>query len=241
MMNRGAVLFVSFLLVILALWLVWAGFRPLDRDDARIQQALIAGSFLAAGWLLTFFLRELSAHLAEVEKSEDLQETLRAEIFDYSYSLDDDLEAAVTELELAVAAGEAAGTPYHPYFPRVSEPVIFNALVGDIYLLPAKVTDHVVQFYAQLSDIRLMVEDLQSEAYRGLNATRRLQGYRDYLDIRATGAELAQDAVDALNASLGALKEARLANPPTVTEADRQKMKELKQDLSSRSAGLGDR
>jgi len=196
----GCTFFVA-VLASLAILLYSVGFGDLVNKGLA---AVVGGGVLALGWVASFVLREISAATEEGEKSEDLQETLRAELYVYQSLLDDDdTEEAKRQLAKRISDGERSGSRYVPFVPRISAPVIFEALVGDIYLLPKDVTDRVVQFYANLSDVRLMAEDLQTKAFIELPGPRRLTAYCDYLDIRRTTCELAEKAVAALNASLG--------------------------------------
>lgn len=176
-------------------------FLNVDVDDIKIQQALLAGGLVATGWVVTFGLRELQRYLERRQKSVDLQHALRGEIFDYADMLDDgDPDQIIATLKPRILSGNEGEKPF---FPFISEPVVFDNLVGEIYFLPKSTIDDVVQFYSILSDVRLFAEDFRSEAFGKLSDEGTLNAYSDYIRLRGSAKELADKAVGQLNDSLG--------------------------------------
>ncbi len=177
---------------------------PLDFEQTGVQQATIAGSVVAGGWIMTFLLRELSDSISRERKSRDLQKALAAEISDYAATLHvDDPRYWKTSVEQDVMkGGYTLEDAFFPYFARISEPVIFNRIADDVSLLPENVIDSVIQFYSTLSDLRLFIEDVNSEDFRRLERSRRVVGYKDLTDLLTTTEEIANDAVLNLTRSL---------------------------------------
>ena len=201
-MSQGALYFLIALLVV-ALGVALKAV-PLDFEQTSVQQAAIAGTVVAGGWIMTFLLRELSDSIARDQKSRDLQKALAAEIHDYTVSLHvHDPEQWKRNVEADVMrGGSTLEDGFFPYFAKISEPVIFNRIAGDISLLPEDVIDAVIQFYSTLSDLRLLIDDLNSLEFRRLEKARRVIGYKDLTDLLTTAAAIAKDAGKSLEMSL---------------------------------------
>lgn len=177
-----------------------------DLSDTRVQQAFIAGTFLAAGWVLTFILREISADIVREQDSIDVQEVYRAEIFDYSEALEDNNSAQIRKtLSAKIKAAGDGKSKYQPFVPKISPPVIFHARAADITLLPEQCIDNVVQFYSMLSDVSTFAIDLMTPEFRQQAATSRAQAFEDYYEMRETCHRIACEAL----ADLGDVKSAR--------------------------------
>jgi len=225
-MSRTALLI--FCAVCLGVLLAFVAWVSPDFSEARLQQAVVAGAFLAAGWIVTFAFREAGILAERRQKRDDLMLALRAEIFDYSEMLRDEFDSEITALEHAVATDP----DYHPFFPMVSDPVIFQALSADAHMLPVRVIDDVIQFYSMLSDLALMVEDLRSDEAKQLPPARRLPMYLDYIEMRRAASELAEISVRALSLSNGMEIDRGTDDP---VDLERRKS-DLKQWLNSQNA-----
>ena len=156
-----------------------------DLTEVRVQQTIVAGVFLASGWVLTFLLRELSNELARKQSSIDAQEVFRAEIMDYSEALNDkrhDMSIAKVRDEI-IAAGDGKNAIYK-FVPRISSPVVFEARATDITLLPEVAIDNVVQFYSILSDVTIFAEDLGRDEFKNWPAETRANALFDYFELR---------------------------------------------------------
>ncbi|WP_179381198.1 hypothetical protein [Jannaschia marina] len=197
-MSRRAFLVLAFLSVFGLVLALWARIE-LDWANARVQGTALAGTFIALGWVATFFFREFSASIERRLRSSDIQRALLAEIADYAETLElSDAEGMKDDLAREIAANPA----FRPYFFRVSAPVIFEANDEAVPLLPEEVIDDVIAFYSTLSDLRSMIEDLRDPAFGLLDGARRLRSYRDYVDLMANTARLARDAAVRLDDSL---------------------------------------
>lgn len=173
-------------------------------EDVRVQQAFVAGCFLAAGWFVSFAFREIATLVDRYQRSLDIQIALRGEIFDYSEALsDDDPDATAEDVCKKVReGGDDATTAYHPFVPRVSSPIIFPGFVHEVPLLPEETIDTVVQFYSVLSDVIIMSEDLGSDRFHACKAIQREGALRDYMSIRKAALGLARESDEKLTASI---------------------------------------
>lgn len=175
-------------------------FLGVDFSNIKIQQALLAGGLVATGWIVTFGLRELQVYLERRQKSIDLQYALRGEIYDYSEMFDDgNVDDIIQELENRLKEKDGVNPPF---FPLISEPVVFNNLVSEIYFLPQNVIDDVVQFYSMLSDVRLLAEDFRTDPFIELSNAGKLDAYGDFVELRENIRKHGLDTVAMLNKCL---------------------------------------
>ncbi|MGY6632371.1 MAG: hypothetical protein ACXIU8_01315 [Alkalilacustris sp.] len=213
--------------------------RP-DLSDHRVQQAALAGAVVGVGWFVTFILREFGAVTARTRRRQDVELALRAEIFDYTEALDDGDPVAEADAlrDVVLAAGDKRRAAYLPYFPRISPPVVFEAVRDDLPTVSSFAMDSIVQFYSMLSDITSFAEDLRSPEFQTLPAARRVVAYADYLEMRGTTVRIGLHAIDQLNLSLRRTSDPAYSAPDHMNPADAARMQTLRAEISSRSAVL---
>jgi hypothetical protein len=159
---------------------------------ARLVGAIL-GVFLTNVIRIWFKIRTRS------ERVRDVQTALRAEIRSHRRALDNFLSSQ--HMETGPVAEPDHRQP--PFVPREVEPFVFDAILGDIHILPASTIDPVVLYYRQWRVLMSAIEDIRSPAFASLSAERKEAIHRDYLDLGAFAAELANDALAAINLALG--------------------------------------
>ena len=169
-----------------------------------IGPAVVATAVSAAvtviGWYVSH-QREGSAELRRrQERVSDVQTALRAEIRSYrARAAAVDLDAHGAEMERRIRAGD-----FTPFVPKEPEFFIYASIAKEIHILPGSVIDPIVLFYTQGSTVALFAEDLRTERFQALEAGRKVDMYLDYLAMTGHGYRLADQALQALDASLGA-------------------------------------
>ncbi|RVT86993.1 hypothetical protein DXV76_02580 [Rhodobacteraceae bacterium CCMM004] len=185
--------------------------------DARIWQAVLAGLFVAAGWLVNGWQNRREEAARRAERLRDTHRALYAEIGAYLGNLGslEALEAA----RAAMVARMRAEPDFVPFLAREEHGHLYRAIVADIAVLPRSSIDTVVAFYTQLGVIAALVEDMRGPGYAALSTERRIAIYEDLarskmaawlygrealdlIDIYARhGAQAARDRQDALRAA----------------------------------------
>lgn len=199
-MERGILLFFSVCVVVGVLLALTR--LPLDFENIRVQQAIIAGTVVSLGWLMTFVFREGSELIERTQRGRDLQKALRAEIEDYFEALDDgNNDETINSLRARFELAKT-DTAAFPFFPLVSEPVIFNTLSKDVHILPEMVINNTIRFYSMLTDVRLFAEDFRTDNFERLSAERKLLAFEDYIEMRASCCLFAYEAMEKLDTSL---------------------------------------
>ncbi len=167
-----------------------------------IIAAVISSIATAIGWFITIQRDKRKDAEQRTERVEDVQRALRAEIRSNHArlaSIDFDHYAKTVAAKIRASSSR---TPYTPFVPRDSHALIYTAIAKDISILPANVIDPVVLYYTQVTTIALFVDDLRSDRFQGLDKDRKIQMYKDYIDLNIYAQKLAKRAMDAINASL---------------------------------------
>lgn len=153
--------------------------------------AVITGSVVALGWVFTYALQEYRRADERAQAVDDLLDALRAELVDY---LTDESRGKRDRSMPEMLARIVAEPGFVPFLPTGREAVVFGALKDRLHLMPAGVTDSVVQFYVQLQDLHVMSRDLQSPEFRSLPPERMAAAYGEYIELRKDADELARAA-----------------------------------------------
>lgn len=170
--------------------------------DPRIWQAVIAGLFVAVGWIVNGAQNRRDAARLRREQRDDVQRALVAEIKHYLEVLEgEDLDALLQDMQHRIAEG------YVPFLPTEANDMVFQSVLNNIHILPRTVIDPVVKYYSQLKAIEMQIEDSRREAFtEGKDAAsrdRRQAVYLDYLQMRQRARSYAQDALRAMDADPG--------------------------------------
>lgn len=201
-----------------------------------LRPALIAALVVVTGWFVTFLFQE--TRQADERRSDqiDLMTALRAEIWIFVANFNRaDTEAALEDLSERLDAALAGQVEYRPFLTLDAEPVIFDALAGQVQRLPSEIVDPVIQFYSLLTDVRQFALDLREPSFTDLPLGRREQAYRDYFEMRLTLGRLGNQAIYAINCAM------RIDNPGEgldLSSVDGVQDGEEGEDLGARAAAL---
>ncbi|MEJ6397677.1 hypothetical protein [Yoonia sp. 208BN28-4] len=186
---------------------IWAWLAAID---PRIWQAVLAGFFVATGWVYNGRRNRREAAALRAERLRDVHRALFAEI-GANLSNMESREAIFAGRDRILQRMQEDRT-YHPFIVQEHKSNVFDAIVGDIHVLPRSSIDAVVAYYAQLSTIRSMVTDLRSKDVRDLSLDRREALYRDYIELRAQTFEYGNFALAMIDAySQGGAEAAKAA------------------------------
>ncbi len=166
--------------------------------DPRLWQAVIAGFFVAAGWVYNGWRnRRDAAHLRE-ERIRDVHRALFAEIGAYLDSIGS-LEALQRGHDRIVERMEAdAG--FMPFHPTEEPDRVYRAIIGEIHILPRTSIDVVVAFYGQVAAIGAFIEDMRSERFANLSPNRRRAIYDDYIRLKTRAFQYGNAALALIDA-----------------------------------------
>jgi len=184
-------------------WLtaIWTWFSTLD---PRIWQAIVAGLFIAIGWLVNGWQNRKQAAL-QAQQTRDDANALRAErLRDVHRALYAEIGANLENLSAAdaleddvaqVLAQMTDDDSYIPFLPREDRSVVFRSIVQDIHILPRTTIDAIVAYYAQVTSISSLIDDIRSDGYAALPAKRRVAIYSDLMVLKRQALEFGNYAL----------------------------------------------
>lgn len=167
--------------------------------DPRVTQALIAGAFVALGWVVNGRANRRRAAELRAKRVRDMQRAVFAEIRAYLAVLERD---HLAEYGARIATRIEAEPDYFPVIPTEHNDAIFRALVSEIHVLPRDVIDPVVLYYSQINAIGAMIEDLRSLQKPQIGAMRAAAMYRDYIAMKLGAMELGEAALGAIRGNM---------------------------------------
>jgi hypothetical protein len=147
--------------------------------DARIWQAVVAGAFVAAGWVFNGTQIRRDAARLRAERLRDVHRALYAEIGSTlanlwgAANLADEAEKLVKRMR--------ADPDFVPFIPREHGDHVYNAIVADIHILPRRTIDPVVAYYSQIKAVAALADDMRGQAFRKMSQERRIAMYEDYV------------------------------------------------------------
>jgi hypothetical protein len=165
----------------------------------QAQQAVIAGLFLSIGWwVVALQNRRRDANL-RAERVRDVQRALFAEIRAYLAVLKrDDVASYGADIVDKILSEPG----YFPVIPTERNDAVFQAIVGEIHVLPRDTVDPIVLYYSQLNAIVAMIEDLRQLDVIRIGAERAASMYRDYISMKIEALELGDNALAAIRANI---------------------------------------
>ncbi|WP_313137201.1 hypothetical protein [Paracoccus jeotgali] len=173
---------------------------PLDHLlSPQAQSAVIAGSFLAAGWWVVAWQNRRRDRKNRAERVRDVQRALFAEIRAYLAVLERD---DIANYGAAMAERIEMEEGFFPIIPTEHNDAIFRAIVSDIHVLPRDTVDPVVLYYSQLNAISAMIADLRALDVERIGPVRAGAMYRDYISMKLGAAELGASAIKAILANM---------------------------------------
>lgn len=151
--------------------------------DARIWQAVLAGGFVALGWVVNGWRVRRDAGRLRAERLRDVHRALYAEIGTNLANLWD--EARIDAwADGIVAQMESEGDSFVPFIPREHNDFVFDQVIGEIYVLPRQTIDPVVTYYTTIKAVAAMADDMRGEGFKALPTARRVLMYRDYIAMK---------------------------------------------------------
>ncbi|SFG51887.1 hypothetical protein SAMN04488020_102434 [Palleronia marisminoris] len=150
--------------------------------DPRIWQAIVAGAFLALGWIVNGWQNRREAARRRHERLRDSHRALYAEIGTNLDALGgpDVLEAH----ETTMVARMESEPDFVPFVPSERPMPVFEGLVEHVHILPRVTIDPIVAYYSQMQAVTALVQDMRGPAFASLSAERRIAIYRDYIGMK---------------------------------------------------------
>jgi hypothetical protein len=171
-----------------------------DIIDPRVQQAIIAGLFVAVGWVFNGYQNRKRERRRRLERMQDVQTALIAEIDHYVVTLKQfDLSASWSRIVTAMEDD----AKYIPVVPSERNDTVFSALIAEIHVLPEPVIQPVVGYYNQVFAVDAIIDDLRSELFREMDQVQRIGMYTDYIALKQEALARGEAAVRALRKSTG--------------------------------------
>ncbi|MFL4472004.1 hypothetical protein ACERZ8_19760 [Tateyamaria armeniaca] len=151
--------------------------------DPRVWQAVLAGLFVAVGWIVNGAQNRADARRLRRERRDDVQRAIVAEIKHYLEVLEgEDLNAAWEAMQPRIANG------YVPFLPSEDNDMVFQSVLANIHILPKTVIDPVVKYYSQLKAIDAQIADSRLDPFvKGTDEDsrrRREISYFQYLQMK---------------------------------------------------------
>lgn len=156
---------------------VWQWLRGLD---ARIWQAVIAGAFVALGWVVNGMQERRSKAALRAEKLRDFHKALFAEIRTTLAALNEDDPSVGARIAASITDANK------PFIPLEQHDRVFRTVLEDIDILPRQTIDAIVGYYGQISALEAMTKDMRTAAAGDMSGDRYAEMYRDYLKMRRT-------------------------------------------------------
>jgi hypothetical protein len=173
--------------------------------DPQVQAAVLAGLFLAAGWVLNGREQRRVAQALRDERVRDVLRALYSEIRAYVSQLrDDDIGAYGATIRDRILTEPG----FFPVIPTERNDTMFRVVVGEIQILPDATIHSVVLYYSQLVAIEAMIGDLRGLDPARIAPPRVAAMYGDYLLMKIDAAQLGAAALRDI------VKEIDFALPP---------------------------
>ena len=166
--------------------------------DERVWQAMIAGLFIATGWLTTAVFSANAERRLKAEKLRDYHKALYAEIGNTLAAYYGDGRADDYARDIVVRMETDAD--FVPFIPRETHDRVFAALLEEIEVLPRQTIDAVIAFYGLVTSVEALADDMRGERFLTLEQVRRIAIYRDYIDMRVRARQLGEYALRLIKA-----------------------------------------
>ena len=150
--------------------------------DPRIWQAVVAGAFVALGWVVNGARERRATRSLRAERLRDLHRALFAEIGVQVTNLGSEarIRADAAPLLERMEADEA----FVPFIPRERGDAVFRSALEDLSILPRVTIDPIVAYHAQLAALAALTDDMRGAAFARLSADRRRAIYLDYVEMK---------------------------------------------------------
>ena len=167
--------------------------------DARVPQAVVAGLFVAFGWIFNGWQKRRAERRLRRIRRHDLQTALLAEILHYQQALEFfDLDEAWESVVLRMEQDDS----YTPFIPSEQNATIFKASLDEINILPGIVIGPVTRYYNQVFSIDALIEDMRTHTYLDLEQPERIAVFTDYIALKKEAIRAAAEATDVMSNQL---------------------------------------
>ncbi|MGD1883584.1 MAG: hypothetical protein ACFB11_14910 [Paracoccaceae bacterium] len=157
------------------------------RLDPRIWQAIVAGLFLAVGWVVNGWQNRRAAQRLRAERLRDAHRAIFAEIATNVSNLWND---GNLESDGAAMIERMQNDPtFVPFIPTEHHDRLFETLQTEIHILPRVTIDPVVRYYNQLDSLSAHITDMRTQRFLSLSPDRRIKMYEDYIEMRKQALE----------------------------------------------------
>lgn len=168
--------------------------------DPRVQAALIAALIVAVGWLYNGYQNRARDRRRRLERVQDVQTALLAEIEHYVQTLKlFDLNTTWSRIVTAMEEDDS----YIPIVPSERNDTLFKAVIAEIHVLPEVVIQPVMGYYNQVFAVEAIIEDLRSTLFHEMDQVQRIGMYTDYISLKKEALVRGEMASDALRHSMG--------------------------------------
>jgi hypothetical protein len=182
--------------------------------DTAIVAAFVSAIITMLGWLASHWSERRLETKRRTEKVTDVQAALLAEIESNLKRYQElDLDSHAADMSSLIRKGRG----FTPFVPRYVSEIVFEAMIGEVHILPTETIGDVVAYYKQEYKLRELVEDLRSDRYAGLEPARKVLMYEDYVWQIKTTLLTGNRARNALIGSLGLPPRPLISSP----DADR--------------------
>ncbi|MFQ6551668.1 hypothetical protein AAD018_004885 [Aestuariibius insulae] len=162
---------------------IWAWLQGVD---PRIWQAVIAGLFVAVGWIVNGRQNRRRSSRMRKERLRDVHRALFAEIGANLQTLGSaEMLRAQSGLVVQRMRDEAnRGRSYIPFVVRDRKDQVYASIIDEIHILPRTTIDAVVAYYAQLQVMGDVTEDLRGKTFAQLPVERQVRLYEDLTEMK---------------------------------------------------------
>lgn len=163
--------------------------------DSALIATVVSALITIGSWVVAHWSSNRIDEKRRIEKIVDIETALEAEIRSNLLRFEaTDLDRHLDEIVSKMRA--SAG--FTPFVPRYASIVIFEAIVGEITILPNRTIEDVVLYYKLEYKLRDLVEDLRSEKFAALEGERKIEIYGDYVWLIKSARGQGQSALTAL-------------------------------------------
>lgn len=180
------------------------GVAQLVTIDTPVWQAIIAATIIATGWLTTAVFSEVGRNRDRAERLRDVHRALYAEIRTHVANLQSD--EVIAEYGRQMIAIMEVNPGFIPFVPRENSSQVYETLLSEIQVLPRQTIDPIVGYHTQQDAIAALVDDMRSDTFRNLAQERRVNMYRDYIEMKRQAASMGERALREIETYSGASK-----------------------------------
>ncbi len=150
--------------------------------DPRLWQAVIAGGFVAAGWLFNGWQNRRAAKDLRAERLRDVHRAIYAEI---GTKLTNLIGQDMLEKEAEAMRERMRNDPdFVPFISHEHGDYVFNSVIPDISVLPRRTIDPIVAHYSQIKTLNAHAEDMRGKRFLTMDQERRIAMYNDYMAMK---------------------------------------------------------